>query len=130
MASIPKMDGNKILSKERVTRYYMRQRERVTALRTRQPAPPDATPAATEAKDLPDCSVCLTSPSGALILPCGHTSTCHNCALQLYAYRQRGDHRCPICRTHIEKVLQADCPVKAELSAEGTGQRVFNYFAR
>mmetsp|Transcript_8048 Transcript_8048/g.22177 ORF Transcript_8048/g.22177 Transcript_8048/m.22177 type:complete len:347 (+) Transcript_8048:74-1114(+) len=115
MTSIPKMEGDKLLSRQRVGLYYDRQCEAVKkapklAARSLPPTK----------KDLPECSVCLTETSGALILPCGHNSTCHECALQLCTLRHRGEHRCPICRGYIEKVLQADCPVKAESMRPGS----------
>ena len=136
-SSTPKMVGNKILSTRRVAKYYARQHEYVLALakgKDGKRQPPGALKASIafrkDPKDLPDCSICLSRPSGALILPCGHTSTCHDCAIHLLVLRQRGEHRCPICRCHIEKVLQADCPVQAEVAADGSSSAAWSFFGR
>jgi hypothetical protein len=128
LTRIPEMDGNKILTKERIRLYYARQRELVAkaAKPTRRRFAPAASQQRSEGaqlaarSELPECSLCLSRPSGALMLPCGHTSTCHDCALQLQKHGIHGNRRCPICRTCIEKVLQADCPIKAEILAEAT----------
>lgn len=134
--TIPKMTGEKMIRKERVLKYYARQREHVAkSIPKGGPRGPPGTLRAQRTygklpSELPDCSVCLTRPSGALILPCGHTSTCHDCAIQLSMLRQRGEHRCPICRGHIEKVLQADCPVQAEIATDGSGSTAWNFFSR
>ena len=38
------------------------------------------------------CMICLERPFGACWVPCGHATTCYECALGV------ADHRCPICR--------------------------------
>jgi len=126
MSSIPKMEGEKVLSKERVTQYYDRQRKSVSKNKNSKSSPTTATGTEEPKQELPDCCVCLTRTAGALILPCGHNNTCHECALQLCTLRHRGEHRCPICRGYIEKVLQADCPTKAEAFAASGMTSWFN----
>jgi hypothetical protein len=120
MTCVPKVVDSHRLSRERVDLYYKRQLEYTAA----QPRPSEAAeagdgqeaPAADrEAAELPDCSICLSTMSGSMLLPCGHTSTCHDCAVHLCTLVHINAHRCPICRCHIEKVLQADCPVKSSL---------------
>ena len=38
------------------------------------------------------CVICLEQPLGACFIPCGHTTTCYTCAVNIT------DRRCPICR--------------------------------
>jgi len=114
MAAIPKMDGSKLISEEKAKKYLVDQRARVPKDVGGPAAAPLAAPPADAPRALPECSVCLTEPAGALMLPCGHTSTCHSCALHLMSMNIfMGENRCPICRVVIEKVFQGDCPVKA-----------------
>lgn len=115
MFSIPKMKGSKIISEDKVKTYHDAQRARAKAMHTADKAADGPDESKGTASSLPECSVCLSTPSGALMLPCGHTSTCHACALHLVGLNPyAGENRCPICREPIERVLQADCPVKAE----------------
>lgn len=125
--SRPKMYGEKMLDVERVQQYYERQRVYASkgvprAGWARVPAAivPERYFSCQNPVELPDCAICLTSPAGALILPCGHTSTCHTCAVQLFL-NHHGHHRCPICRGHIEKVLQNECPVPSAVPLHGMG---------
>jgi hypothetical protein len=43
-----------------------------------------------------ECVVCLTETRACCFLPCGHLSTCFDCAVRL--------KECPICRSKIEKI--------------------------
>ena len=45
------------------------------------------------------CAVCLDAPRSALVMPCGHTSTCMDCAKKLEP------PLCVTCRSKITKVL-------------------------
>ena len=55
--------------------------------------------ASSPARELERCAVCLEEPQGALLVPCGHTSTCVPCARAL---RPR---ICVECRRPIETIL-------------------------
>lgn len=46
------------------------------------------------------CAVCLDAPRSALFKPCGHISTCMECADKLQQPRQ-----CVTCRQHVQEVL-------------------------
>jgi len=49
-----------------------------------------------------NCIICLTAPKNAVLVPCGHQSMCHDCALKwLFANRNR---QCPICRQRVKRV--------------------------
>ena len=62
------------------------------------PSPPE---------DLEPCAVCLEAPRTALLVPCGHTATCVECAHKV----MHSSHAvCVVCRTPIEKVLRAVPP--------------------
>ena len=52
-----------------------------------------------------ECMVCLSAPKQALVLPCGHSDLCMECAMQLRV------NRCPNCRQYIEKILRASTGV-------------------
>ena len=47
------------------------------------------------------CMICLVRPLGACWIPCGHATTCYECALGV------ADHICPICRKrgHIQRLF-------------------------
>jgi len=45
------------------------------------------------------CIICSDSPYSAVLVPCGHASFCHECAMTC-------DDICPICRTPIEMCLK------------------------
>ena len=47
------------------------------------------------------CMICLERPLAACWIPCGHATTCYECALGV------ADHICPICRKrgHIQKLF-------------------------
>lgn len=43
-----------------------------------------------------ECKLCMDAPIQAVLLPCGHTLACSECASEL--------HECPICRSEIEGI--------------------------
>ena len=47
------------------------------------------------------CMICTERPMAACWVPCGHATTCYECALGV------ADHRCPICRKrgYIQKLF-------------------------
>ena len=49
------------------------------------------------------CCICTTGPKDTLLTPCGHISTCFSCANILL----KQQHKCPICRGHIDQVFKA-----------------------
>lgn len=49
-----------------------------------------------------ECCICFDAKVNSVIHPCGHTMTCHNCALQISSRYPR----CPMCRTAITNVVQ------------------------
>lgn len=44
------------------------------------------------------CKICMDQDIQVLFQPCGHSTTCNKCALQL--------SKCPICRAHIDNVIK------------------------
>lgn len=50
-----------------------------------------------------ECVVCMDSSVSALLLPCGHLCTCHQCARQLM---ERGQPLCPLCRESVDDVVR------------------------
>jgi len=54
-----------------------------------------------------NCIVCMDQPRDATVMPCRHMVLCSRCAGAL-RYRTDVQHRCPICRTEIESVLEED----------------------
>mgnify|MGYP002632002162 CR=1 FL=1 len=73
-----------------------RRRRMTPAMSAPDGKPPDAGAQSTSG---PPCSVCLDAPRSALLVPCGHTSTCMNCAKKL------NPPICVECRQPIEKLL-------------------------
>eukprot|EP00299_Pterocystis_sp_00344_P008662 c3373_g1_i1.p1 GENE.c3373_g1_i1~~c3373_g1_i1.p1 ORF type:complete len:477 (+),score=90.38 c3373_g1_i1:147-1577(+) len=49
------------------------------------------------------CYICMGNPSQAVILECGHSGLCFDCACQLI---RKPDAQCPLCRQPISLVLQ------------------------
>ncbi len=48
------------------------------------------------------CIICLTEAKNAVLVPCGHQSMCHDCALEwLMSNPMR---QCPICRQRVKRV--------------------------
>ena len=55
-----------------------------------------------------DCIICYESPtSKGRLGPCGHSSFCFNCCIQL---AKQPNARCPLCRTLITQVKQENAP--------------------
>ena len=55
-----------------------------------------------------DCIICYESPtSKGRLSPCGHSSFCFNCCIQL---AKHPNARCPLCRTLITQVKQENAP--------------------
>lgn len=54
--------------------------------------------------DVKQCMICCENQKDALMVPCGHVSTCMACA-QLQMSRHGGE--CPICRTKITQLVKA-----------------------
>ena len=48
------------------------------------------------------CVVCMERPRNALFMPCRHTITCLDCALQIHAKLSL----CPYCRVEVENVFE------------------------
>lgn len=48
------------------------------------------------------CYICFDKPLNALITPCNHVATCHDCAVSL----QKASQPCPICRTANINVIK------------------------
>jgi len=49
-----------------------------------------------------ECVICMTDPRDTTVLPCRHMCMCSGCAKVL----RLQSNKCPICRTHIESLLQ------------------------
>ena len=49
---------------------------------------------------LENCSVCFSSPTKCVFLPCGHAGICESCAYDIL----EGQSKCCFCRQHIEMV--------------------------
>jgi hypothetical protein len=49
-----------------------------------------------------ECCVCMESPAGAQVEPCGHRCMCMNCATQI----RDGDGGCPLCRGVITDIVE------------------------
>lgn len=45
------------------------------------------------------CVICLSQPRNCILLDCGHVCCCHSC------YQALPQHRCPICRQTISRVV-------------------------
>ena len=56
-----------------------------------------------ENKDFELCCICIDKPRSALLIPCGHTYTCLDCANTLKAMGKN----CPICREKIKSLHKA-----------------------
>jgi hypothetical protein len=48
------------------------------------------------------CVACVTAPADFLAAPCGHQCCCEEC----FQHIQRGDRRCPICRSTIQSIVR------------------------
>lgn len=48
------------------------------------------------------CVVCYEAPREAVFLPCGHSATCMDCALDVYC---QANGSCPLCRTGIAQIV-------------------------
>ena len=46
------------------------------------------------------CMCCVAQPKNAVLVPCGHQSMCHDCAMQWLL----STPQCPICRTRVKRV--------------------------
>ena len=92
------------LSEVALERYYSEARAAAASRRDAAPAVVACT-AVTQSKTAGDqggaepCAVCLDAPRSALLVPCGHASTCMSCT------RQLSPPLCVTCRQPIEKVL-------------------------
>ena len=60
--------------------------------KTKEEAPPDST-MCTSDEDRVMCKICFDNPLQITFVPCGHFSTCSDCATRVV--------NCPICRKHI-----------------------------
>lgn len=54
-------------------------------------------------RDLPECLICHTKKRSVIMVPCGHISTCIDCAKQCL---QQGYFKCPTCRESIVHAQQ------------------------
>ena len=50
------------------------------------------------------CTLCCSSPLNGVIMECGHSGICFNCATKLLRHKKK----CPLCRNSIEFVLKID----------------------
>ena len=99
------------LDEAQVGKYYSRQRAKVRSrldeaqLQSAQAPEAPAAPAAlsltdgSEPRAEDECVVCLEAARSALLVPCGHTSMCTDCAKKL------DPMVCVECRRPIEKIL-------------------------
>ncbi|GMF09428.1 unnamed protein product [Phytophthora lilii] len=65
----------------------------------------DTSQTAKEEIEIPEgaeCIICLCEPRNTTILPCRHMCLCTECAEAL----RKSSSTCPICRTHVEALLQ------------------------
>ena len=53
-------------------------------------------------EDINNCMVCLERPSNAILLECGHSGLCVDCATVLWAQARR----CPLCRQGFAGVMR------------------------
>lgn len=79
-----------------------REFERLLADAPRAPAPatgPEAPHDGAEEHIENACVICLSQPRNCILLDCGHVCCCHSC------YQALPQHRCPICRQTISRVV-------------------------
>lgn len=51
------------------------------------------------------CVVCLSDSIEYSCFPCGHACLCRNCANSMVS-DERNNNTCPICRSHLEKIIK------------------------
>jgi E3 ubiquitin-protein ligase MGRN1 len=61
-----------------------------------------------------ECIICLCEPRNTTILPCRHMCLCSECAEAL----RKSSSTCPICRTHVEALLQIRVEAKETTTTE------------
>jgi hypothetical protein len=49
-----------------------------------------------------ECTVCLSTDSNAIIMPCGHMCVCLDCGKQL---QKSSQNLCPVCRGAIQTLV-------------------------
>lgn len=59
-------------------------------------------PSSSVSSDQCSCVVCYEAPRDAVFLPCGHSATCLDCALDVY---RKASGSCPLCRTSIAQIV-------------------------
>lgn len=51
-----------------------------------------------------ECTICLSEPSAAIIMPCGHMCVCMDCGKSLQKMGS-GKNLCPVCRGAISTLI-------------------------
>ncbi|KAG6976615.1 hypothetical protein JG688_00001195 [Phytophthora aleatoria] len=77
----------------------------------------DTTQTAQDEIEIPEgaeCIICLCEPRNTTILPCRHMCLCTECAEAL----RKSSSTCPICRTHVEALLQIRVEAKETTTTE------------
>ena len=108
------------LMQTRVDSYFEQQRADAAERLKRHPAQPtrEERQPRGERPEAELCVVCLDQPRSALLVPCGHTTTCKDCALKL------SPSICVECRQPIEKILPWSPPRATTDSGPGSAQSV------
>ncbi|CAM9593495.1 unnamed protein product [Chrysoparadoxa australica] len=52
-----------------------------------------------------DCLICLSAPSDAVMMECGHSGVCFDC-VQSILHAQKEHRHCPMCRAEISRVVK------------------------
>ncbi|PXF44508.1 putative E3 ubiquitin-protein ligase LUL3 [Gracilariopsis chorda] len=86
-------------------------------------------PAGTAEDSSAECVVCLTEPSTTAVQPCKHLCLCDDCA-RLLTLEVDAQQKCPVCRTHIGKLLRiVDTSRRPEQAAAGNTVTEGNTYA-
>ncbi len=59
---------------------------------------------------LKDCVVCMSVTADGVLMPCGHSGICYECAIQmlLKGNANEGSDCCHLCRETIQQILKVD----------------------
>jgi hypothetical protein len=61
---------------------------------------------------LKECVVCMSASADGVLMPCGHSGICYECALQMLMKDANNgadnNAACHLCRENIEQILKVD----------------------
>ena len=66
----------------------------------------EANPSSLSSVILKECVVCMSGVADGVLMPCGHSGICYDCAIQML--QKEESQVCHLCRENIEQILKVD----------------------